>query len=213
MAGYKNYSMSNNAVAAYENNEKPLSKWTKSDIIEAVQKCIKENEISISFDMEILKKAPVKVLRDNLLYRSSWHHTSSMYNKTDFYSINDTAISTLTNERLQSIIDISASKKTEQSQPKPEKWECEFLVWSGTRKHPKATKETAIGVIKGNWLYLEDGTKKSVNAKGFYKIRRIDERSSVLGDIKEIKTEQAKEPKSAPEQGQKKARSNAAEIS
>ena len=30
MTGYKNdYSMSNNAAAAYENGEKPLSKWTK----------------------------------------------------------------------------------------------------------------------------------------------------------------------------------------
>ncbi len=37
-------------------------------------------------------------------------------------------------------------------------------------------------------------------------------KSSVIGDIKDIKAEQAKEPKSAPEQGQKKARSNAAEI-
>lgn len=38
-------------------------------------------------------------------------------------------------------------------------------------------------------------------------------KSSVLDDIKEIKTEQAKEPKTVPEQGQKKARSNTAEIS
>lgn len=29
MAGYNGYSMSNNAVAAYENGEKPLSKWKK----------------------------------------------------------------------------------------------------------------------------------------------------------------------------------------
>lgn len=28
MAGYKGWAMSNNAVAAYENGEKPLSKWT-----------------------------------------------------------------------------------------------------------------------------------------------------------------------------------------
>lgn len=34
--GYSGYSMSNNAVAAYEDGEKPLSKWSKSDIILAV---------------------------------------------------------------------------------------------------------------------------------------------------------------------------------
>jgi len=29
MSGYDGYSMSNNAVDAYENGEKPISKWTK----------------------------------------------------------------------------------------------------------------------------------------------------------------------------------------
>lgn len=29
MAGYSGYSMSNNAVDAYESGEKPRSKWTK----------------------------------------------------------------------------------------------------------------------------------------------------------------------------------------
>ena len=32
-AGYHGYSMSNNAVAAYDNGEMPLSKWTKSAIL------------------------------------------------------------------------------------------------------------------------------------------------------------------------------------
>ena len=29
MTGYKGYSMSNRAVEAYENAEKPMSRWTK----------------------------------------------------------------------------------------------------------------------------------------------------------------------------------------
>jgi len=33
MAGYKGYSMSNNAVDAYNNGEKPKSKWTKEEIV------------------------------------------------------------------------------------------------------------------------------------------------------------------------------------
>lgn len=33
MAGYNGFSMSNNAVAAYEDGEKPLSKWTKANIL------------------------------------------------------------------------------------------------------------------------------------------------------------------------------------
>ena len=37
MAGYREYSMSNNAVAAYENGENPLSKQTKKEILEEVE--------------------------------------------------------------------------------------------------------------------------------------------------------------------------------
>ena len=32
-------------------------------------------------------KMPVKQLKDILLYYSEWHHTSSWYNKTDFYAL------------------------------------------------------------------------------------------------------------------------------
>ena len=37
MAGYNGWSMSNNAVAAYEDGEKPLSKWTKTDIFGMIE--------------------------------------------------------------------------------------------------------------------------------------------------------------------------------
>ena len=36
MAGYYGYSMSNNAVSAYEEGEMPLSKWTKQGVIEYI---------------------------------------------------------------------------------------------------------------------------------------------------------------------------------
>lgn len=37
MAGYSGWSMSNNAVDAYSNGEKPLSKWTKADIFDTIE--------------------------------------------------------------------------------------------------------------------------------------------------------------------------------
>ena len=52
MAGYNGWSMSNNAVAAYEDGEKPLSKWTKADIFDA----IKEQEIELKCSIESLRK-------------------------------------------------------------------------------------------------------------------------------------------------------------
>jgi hypothetical protein len=37
MAGYNGWSMSNNAVDAYENGEMPLSKWNKEAILDAIE--------------------------------------------------------------------------------------------------------------------------------------------------------------------------------
>jgi hypothetical protein len=38
MAGYNGYAMSNNAVSAYENGEKPISKWTKAEMLYELKK-------------------------------------------------------------------------------------------------------------------------------------------------------------------------------
>lgn len=43
--------MSNNAVAAYEDGEKPLSKWTKTDIFDAIEK----QEVELKCSIEKLK--------------------------------------------------------------------------------------------------------------------------------------------------------------
>ena len=156
MAGYHNYSMSNNAVSAYESGEKPLSKWTKAEMV-------KQAIPYLTCDVSLFKRLTVKEMRRVALCESSWHHTSSWYNKTSFYSIDDDYLSIITDEEIRRII--------ERRIPKEETYEqkciCEFLEWSGTRKHPKATVVTEEGVIKGNWFYRNDGTKKSINANGF----------------------------------------------
>lgn len=84
MAGYKGYSMSNNAVSAYENGEKPYSRWTKAAIVSEL-----ENDDSIP--QEVLQAAqgmPAAELKNVVLVKSSWHHTSAHYNRTDFYTVN-----------------------------------------------------------------------------------------------------------------------------
>ena len=42
MAGYAGYSMSNNAVDAYNEGEMPLSKWTKKKFLELLPDIIQE---------------------------------------------------------------------------------------------------------------------------------------------------------------------------
>lgn len=73
MAGYAGYSMSNNAVAAYEEGAKPLSKFRKQDFVN-YDKRFK------SFKFQELKDFMESYGEDG------WHHTSKFYNKTYFYS-------------------------------------------------------------------------------------------------------------------------------
>ena len=171
MAGYNGFSMSNNAVDAYNNGEKPLSKWTKADILEAISEYAEENDLKIN--MDLLKKVSVKVMKSKFLRKSSWHHTSLMYNRTDFYSLDESEADELTDEKVNLLIEKSKQEE-EKVEEAVETWECEYLVWSGSRKHPKATEERAIGEIKGNWFYLPNGSKKSINANGFKMIRKIE---------------------------------------
>lgn len=169
MAGYNKFSMSNNAMAAYGCGEKPLSKWTKTNIFFE----IKEQEVKLKCTIEKLKKLPVKVLKAECLCRSSWHHTSSYYNKTDFYALDINRIEGLTDERIDELI--AGHKETEkmESAPVEEKWQCAFLEWSGSRNHPKATEVIEQGIVKGGWFYRSDGSKKKVTANGFRFIKQI----------------------------------------
>ena len=169
MAGYSGYSMSNNAVEAYESGEKPISKWTK----EAIFFEIKDQELELKCSVEKLKKLPVKLLKEVCLRRSSWHHTSNHFNKTDFYSLNTNKIENLSDEDIDALLFAYKSHKETESKPSEEKWKCAFLEWSGSRKHPKATEVVETGTIKGDWFYRKDGTKKKTTANGFRFIEKL----------------------------------------
>lgn len=169
MAGYNGFSMSNNAVAAYEDGEKPLSKWTKADIFDTIE----EQEVELKCSIEKLKKLPVKVLKEICLTYSSWHHTSNHYNKTDFYSLDVDRIENLTDDKIEELLLYYKIDKKAESKPSEEMWECAFLEWSGSRKHPVATEVIEEGIIKGNWFYRKDGSKKKTTANGFRFIKQI----------------------------------------
>lgn len=170
MSGYYGFSMSNNAVEAYKNGEMPLSKWTKKAILEEAEK------YTLQCSLEKLKQLPLALLRDKLLYESSWHHTSKFYNETNFYSFNEDEISEITDDQLDQWMEmLSSEKKAVKAAATEERWKCSFLEWSGTRNHPRAERVVDTGVIRGNWFYRDHGGKKSVNANGFEKVERLYE--------------------------------------
>lgn len=154
MAGYNGYSMSNNAVAAYANGEKPYSKWTKAEILAEL--------FSIGFHSDLIKQLTVSELKALFLRRTSWHHTSSRFNKTDFYSVTGE----VSDADIQRMIAMRAIQ-----QPKTEtltKALVHYLTWEGTRKHPKAVEHTSYALLNDSWAFLPDGTKKKRTANGFY---------------------------------------------
>ena len=92
--------MSERAVEAYKRGEKPLSKWTKDEILKCIESCYPDAaELCSHFSLSFLRK--------HFLYCSSWHHTGKYYQKTYFYKF----------ETELYVEDILAMKETKKSKP------------------------------------------------------------------------------------------------
>lgn len=158
MAGYSGYSKSNNAIAAENDgrfNATQLAKRLK------------------------VSSAAIKAL----LTPSEWHHTSSYYNRTDYYNepillsivdnpdLSDEELVELLSEYHNGINygpdihDIVMGRKTLQDLRNYKKGkteekviaDVEWLEWSGTRQRPKATQRKAENVpvtIKGAFAII-----------------------------------------------------------
>lgn len=170
MAGYHNYSMSNNAVAAYAHGEKPLSKWRKSDILEAAAEYLQGQDAAAQ-KLAWLRSMPLSLLKLRALTRSSWHHTSKQYNKTDFYSLDEYFLDEMTEE------DTQGDNESEPApQPTRRQGAIQYLVWGGTRKHPKAYERELAGVFieeKGSFFLVYDQSdnlilRKKIGSNGTF---------------------------------------------
>lgn len=128
--GYSGYSMSNNAVEAYKNGEKPMSKWTKAAILERAEEISPEKA-------KLLRIIPVGALRSHLLIYTAWHHTSSQYNKTDFYAVDEDALEELTPE----LASKWAKEKESKAPVKSYKGDMDYIEWTGSKKYPKAVEK------------------------------------------------------------------------
>jgi hypothetical protein len=167
MAGYYNFSMSNNAIQAYSEGEKPYTKWTKSDILQALKVEIKESIIELKADIKTIEKISLENLKTYCLRRSSWHHTSNRFNKTDFYTCDFSSLEALTESEIITIIARQKIKAVKEiTEPKKIMKKCRFLTWEGTRKYPKPIEHIEVCEILGNWAITSQG-KKSTKGNGF----------------------------------------------
>lgn len=121
--GYIGSRMSERAKIAYDNGEKPLSKWNKENIIEEFYDYVTEFNSDYADEVDkltpSLNKLFKKELIDLLLERSSWHHTGKFAKETDFYYYSEDKIFEddkllITEELINDIIN-----KREPKTPKP----------------------------------------------------------------------------------------------
>lgn len=157
MAGYNGYSMSNNAVAAYASGEKPLTKWTKSVILEEIE----ENTNISEEKFATLGKMTSKELKDAFLFASSWHHTSKFYNCTDFFSLDFEKIEEITIDEVKEII---------ANRPKKAKRSAEEIEAEKAAKAAKQAEKDAK--IEKENLFKYQTKYKSLS--GFMKSTTID---------------------------------------
>lgn len=169
MSGYNGYSMSNNAVLAYHSGQRPKSKWTKSDILAQLT--------SLGYDTTNAKKLTVAEMKSLFLSWASWHHTSSMYNCTDFYKV---SVNGVTDEHIAAVI----VSRTTADKPKPEavKALVRYGEWEGTRRHPRLVEKEAYAIIIGNWAYL-CGQKKRTDGKHFRIVQTFTKAPKGTADI------------------------------
>ena len=134
------------------------------------------------------------------LVPSAWHHTGSYYKETDYYDIRLLLAIKDNDEEVISEYDEDEIKKAKESLEELKSWrkpkltsktykaDVEWLTWSGTRKHPKATNHSVKNVDveeRGSYYYFNDEygipTKKMIGSNGTY-VHKLDE--SVLNEMK-----------------------------
>lgn len=194
-SGYSGYSMSNRAVKAYEDGEKPLSKFGKEDVEEL-------NKILTMFEFEpvTLKVWQLKEwLKD--CGRSSWHHTSSSCNETDFYSLQyaltdfytgedrcNMTKDDINNHHLKLLYEYSKKerKKKEVSQQNWYYADVEYGEWEGSRRHPKLVEYTGKAIIIDGWAHLLAGGKKKTDGSHFSITKKYGQRKPKKFDTEAV---------------------------
>ena len=100
--GYVGKSMSVRAKRAYENNEMPLSAWTKENMLEEIENIIDYHELEL--DLGLFRKLTKDQIQKKFMRNSSWHHTGCLFNQTNFYEVCEAWIIKTTNEQLEQLI-------------------------------------------------------------------------------------------------------------
>lgn len=172
--GYIGTKMSKRAFEAHQNGEKPYSQWSKDDLIDSLPIEIQEKA----------KKLTLSELRGRLLHYSSWHHTGTYYNKTEFYEIDQKKVDEFTIDDINTIITKRTKTQKEDIFFITAKIEyVEFVGTSAKFKHPE-TKTSCVKFMSNQKQIVVDkynNTVKRLTSIVFIeKIERVDTFASFL---------------------------------
>jgi hypothetical protein len=151
MAGYSGFSKSNNAVAAEASGRHPATAAARL----------------LGVPVAWVKLQPTR----------EWHHTSSWYNSTDYYDLEQLAEHLATEEGQEQLAQVKAEAAAQKQKPETVIGGAIVLwiEWTGTRNHPRAVErreENATITDAGGkfvTVVLQDGTtfKKGKRTNGF----------------------------------------------
>ena len=155
--GYIGHSMSERAAEAYAEGAAPLSKWTRARLLDGI--CTYPGS---EWTPRELKRATVADLRTFFLDRSSWHHTSKFYSRTDFYSIDDEVIAAHDVAALNDLAEASRAERASAAchESKVSKGRIVYDQWEGSRNYGRFRRHDEPCLIAGNWAYTEGGKKR-----------------------------------------------------
>jgi hypothetical protein len=164
--GYAGISMSNNAVTAYNEGKKPLSKITKEDIL----------QYGVTESLAFFKW----YVKNNVPHNTEWHHTSPKYNLTLFYDIEECCKSFKRH-------DLDELKVKYRNRPKPKHSDkIENIPYFAKVRYSVSTRSGSrlyfevYALIYQSWAYLDDDyrgiIKKRINGLHFDILERYQER-------------------------------------
>ena len=152
MPGYDGISMSNNAVEAYAEGKKPVSRITKEDILK-----YGVNEGIVFFRWYV----------GEYCLPCEWHHTSYKYNKTYFYDIEGCCYQFKKADAEKLRKDYKSQKKPKRDTKKDGKpYYAKIEYSNSTFKGPRKYFKT-YAIIHNCWAYIAVDYKKKIGGKHF----------------------------------------------
>lgn len=162
VGGYVGLSRSRSAEASEAQGSKPISKWTRDDLLEELLL-----DDSLEQFREELEGLSFAALKRVALYGDGWHHTGKFATQTDFYAVDSPSeiVKRLRDEK-NGTLDRDRLKKLNAHAPSP--WEMEqtrkWFEQEGKREEEgeKASAEEYSG-IEGNVKTMVDGFKREIS--------------------------------------------------